>query len=158
MNNIDALDRIAQDSRAAFGSDTVIRLIAEIRSLQKTNRELHRRAQQVEAPAQSYRDQLEYIKNSYGDRWFHEFDRVLESHQEVQRIFHELCRAYDYPMGGKYLHSVMDSNVEKGHDSKEKGIYANCFLSKHGGMKSVRVLDEVRRAVDELLAARKQLP
>jgi len=129
-------------------------LMAEIDHLREANRKLHRRAQEIEAPAQSYKDQLRYLRDSYGDRWHWEFNRLIESHGEVKRIFHELTRLYDYPMNGRCLHSVMDSNVEKCREPKQEGVYANCFLSNTGGMKSYRVLDEVRRAVNELLDRR----
>ncbi|HEX7911765.1 MAG TPA: hypothetical protein VF534_27240 [Paraburkholderia sp.] len=128
-------------------------LAQECERLRTANRDLHRRAQQVEAPRQQFKALLRQANDHWGDTWMHEFDRLLEAHKEIQAMFRELARVYEYPMNGDYMHSCMDSNVEFPRE-KHPGVWANCFLSKQGGMKSIRVLDEVRRAVDELVAAR----
>jgi len=130
---------------------------AEISRLRTANRELHRRVQQIEAPAHSYAQRLEHIGHVSGQAWVREFDRLIRSHTEVKRIFQELARVFEYPMNAQCFHSVMDSNCEALKDTADGAVYANCFLSKAGGMKSFRVLDEVRRAVDELIAGRAAL-
>lgn len=122
-------------------------------AVRAANRELHRRAQQIEAPRQQFKALLRQANDHWGDTWLHEFNRLIEAHGEIQAMFRELARVYEYPMDGQYMHSCMDSNVEFLRE-KHLGVWANCFLTKQGGMKSIRVLDEVRRAVDELIAAR----
>lgn len=160
MIDIDQLEALAQDSRTAFPAATVLGLIAEVRALREevgrlksANQELHRRAQQAEAPRQQFKTLLRQANDRWGDTWMHEFNRLIEAHKEIQAMFRELARVYEYPMNGDYMHSCMDSNVEFPRE-KHPGVWANCFLSKQGGMKSIRVLDEVRRVVDELIAAR----
>lgn len=132
---------------------TVLSLIAEVRALRETNQKLHRRAQHTEAPRQQFKALLRQANNHWGDTLVHEFNRLLAAHTEIQAMFRELARVYEYPQDGMHMHSCMDSNVEFPRE-KHEGVWANCFLTRQGGMKSFRVLDEVRRAVDELIATR----
>jgi hypothetical protein len=126
---------------------------AEVERLKGVNRDLHRRMQKVEGPALSYEQRVAYLSTSMGKQWLFEFNRLMSSFGEIQRIFLEVARIYEYPMGGNSRHSVSDSNVEQRTGIGE-GVFANCFLSSKGGMKSFRVLDEVRHAVDEVLRLR----
>jgi len=132
--------------------------LAEIERLRGVNRELHRRAQLVEAPAQSYADQLKYCRELALRGWdsrMLDFRRMCDAHQEIQRIFLEVARVFPYPQGGAHRHSVMDSRWGEGSIATPGEIYANCYLSPQGGIQSYRVLDEVRRAIDELISLRK---
>lgn len=131
----------------------ILELCAEVRRLREANQQLHRRAQQIEAPRDQYKALFRQANDHWGNTWIHEFDRLLNAHKEIKAMFMELARVYEYPQGGKHMHSCMDSNVEFPRE-KHEGIWANCFLTRQDGMKSIRVLDEVRRAVDELIAAR----
>lgn len=125
----------------------------EVDALRESNRQLHRRAQQIEAPREQCKALIRQANNHWGDTWVHEFNRLIGAHTEIKGIFLELARAYDYPQDGKHMHSCMDSNVELPSETNG-GVWANCFLTRQGGVKSFRVLDEVRRAIDELIAAR----
>lgn len=141
------------DFMVAANPAAILALIAEVRALREANQQLHRRAQQVEAPRDQYKALLRQANDHWGDTWIHEFDRLLEAHKEIKAMFMELTRIYEYPQDGKHMHSCMDSNVEFPRE-KHHGVWANCFLTRQGGMRSIRVLDEVKRAVDELIAAR----
>lgn len=127
----------------------------EVEELRETNRKLNRRAQQIEAPREQCKALIRQANNHWGDTWVHEFNRLIGAHTEIKGMFLELARAYEYPQDGKHLHSCMDSNVEFPRE-KHDGVWANCFLTHQGGMKSIRVLNEVKRAVNELLELRRK--
>ena len=119
----------------------------EIQKLRETNRKLHRRAQEQEAPAQSYEDSLAYVDSAWSKNWHHEFQRVMNSFNECKIIFISLEKVYDY--GTLRFHSVMDSHcLNGGMRFADHGVYANLF--KDNKVVSYRVADEVKRAVAEI--------
>lgn len=116
---------------------------------------MHRRAQRAESAQRKLQVQLdecrEFAALMRGVQRS-DFNRMCAAHKEVGEIFKVLTEVYDYPEGGQALHSVSD---QEGVTHRAAGVWANCYLSRrHGGVQSFRVLDEVRRAVDELKAKR----
>ncbi|WP_153041249.1 hypothetical protein [Paraburkholderia monticola] len=105
------------------------KLVAERDALRAVNRELHRRAHQIEAPRQQFKALLRQANDHWGDTWMHEFDRLVNAHQEIQAMFRELARVYEYPMDGQHMHSCMDSNVEfprEKHPGVPVPVCGNC--------------------------------
>lgn len=127
----------------------------------ETNRKLQRRLQKAEGPAESYKQQLEYVKRVGNEQWSREFTRVTSAYRELREIFMLLTSVYghDYPREGKMLHSCMNVNVENdnGKSTEHGEVYANCFnddmrvVNGAPRIKSYRVVDEVKRLVEDFI-------
>lgn len=133
-------------------------LVERVAVLEETNRKLHRRLQAVEGPYISYKHQINEAWDAASSSWVGTFKRMGVGFKELQCAFRHVARAYPYPQDAKSMHSCMDSDAEHGGTAIQDKVFANCFETPTGGMKSFHVVTEVARAVDELLELRKATP
>lgn len=106
-----------------------------------TNTKLHRRVQALEGPVQSEIALLKQERDAWAVDWKHTFNRLSAAHQELKLCYEEAARVTGAPSGR--FHSVMDWRFEPPANKGE--VYANMFIP--GGVHSVRVVDEVKKAI-----------
>ena len=119
--------------------------------LKKRNRELHRRLQQKESPWQSEVNSLRLRVEWYQRTSFFTFGRLSRTHDEMEDIFKLVASLYDIPC--KSFHSVMDKNF---NDNTSTGTWANVITSRSGPIESYKVIDTVKKAVDEVKELRRK--
>lgn len=116
----------------------------EVEYLRKRNAELHRRLQQKESPWQSEVNSLR-LRSEYSEkRSRFDFKRMCNAHNEMQEVFKMIAPIYGIKCDT--FHSVMDWKFGE----KKEGIWANVYLTKQGGIESHKVLDLVKRLVDDV--------
>lgn len=119
-------------------------LLAEINYLRKRNSELHRRLQQKESPWQSEVNTLR-LKCEWNEMYERQtYRRLLGAHNELKEIFKMIAPFYG--ISCEKFHTVSDNNF---HDRTAEGIWANVYLNKQGEIESYRVLNLVKKLVDE---------
>lgn len=121
---------------------------------------LHRRAQRAESEIARLTQELALLKaerQGWGNSWHQEFQRMCAVHNELRSIFQELARVRSYPQNAHSLHSVNDLPAP-GQKSQPPGVWAHCYLTRHGGVRSYHVLSEVRVFIDECVAQKTLTP
>ena len=114
--------------------------------LKKRNKELHRRLQQKESPLQSEVNRLR-LRLEWKERdCSFTFNRLVDAHREMNEIFQMIAPLYNIPC--KNIHSVTNSNASD--STLQGGIWANVLIDKKGPVKSYRVINLVRKLVDEM--------
>jgi hypothetical protein len=130
-----------------------------IRILMDTNRELHRRTQQEEAPLLRELAKLAAKKAvrdaAHSREWaISSFSRMGDAFREIKLIYNEIRRARPDGCDEYGYHSVMDSRCD-GEPTPPGTVWANKFKSKRGGIVSVRPAEVIGPLIDELIAFRK---
>ena len=120
-------------------------LIFENEHLKKRNTELHRRLQQKESPWQAEVNSLRFRSEYSEKRSQFDFRRVCNAHAEMKEVFKMIAPLYGIKCD--IFHSVMDSKFS---NSSAKGIWANVYLTKKGGIESHNVLDLVKRLTNDV--------
>lgn len=116
------------------------------------NTELHRRVQLAEGALQS---ELDHHKNTSTWRYAssrQSFKRMMNAHDELQRIYDQFRKAVPDGCDNYGYHSVSDCAYTGGTVSG--AVYANRYLSKNGGIVTVRIADLAEPIIEELLALR----
>lgn len=121
-------------------------------------RRLHRALQRVEAPFRSRIARLEQELALAQTQNKQTLTRLCAAYAELRKVFQSVARLRAYPQSGQALHSVSDLRFVAGQGFvADPEVWANCFLTKEGGIESYKVADEVAFLVDSLTFDRADL-